>query len=203
MKWLKYFSSAMAIACLSIQSAAAQAEPKSSDTTSNNNISENYIIVPLDVLRFRILGEPETDTELRVANDGSVTLPYIGAVKVAGLTMSQARSFLYEKYSADYYVNPQIDMTISSYKQKRVNVQGMVNQQGFVVFPPEEKMSLMGAIALAGGWSGNRLADKTVKLIRKDSNGELKTIKIDTTKIGQDDWPLEDGDMIIVPERVF
>ena len=203
MKWLKYFSSALAVACIVIQSTAAQVEPKSSGSTSNTNISENYVIVPLDVLRFRILGESETDTELRVANDGSVTLPYIGAVQVAGLTMSQARSFLYEKYSADYYVNPQIDMTISSYKQKRVNVQGMVNQQGFVVFPPEEKMSLMGAIALAGGWNGNRLADKTVKLIRKDSNGELKTIKIDTTKIGQDDWPLEDGDMIIVPERVF
>lgn len=172
------------------------------DPATRVKASENYVIVPLDVIEFKILGESETQTEVRVANDGSISLPYIGNVRIAGMSVAEARQMLYGKYAADYYVNPQIDLAIISYKQLRVNVQGMVNRQGFVIFPPEEKMTLLGAIAMAGGWSDNRLASKTVKLIRTSDKGTTTT-EIDTTKIGPDDCPLQDGDLVIVPERTW
>jgi polysaccharide biosynthesis/export protein len=165
--------------------------------------SENYIISSLDVIHFRIIGEAETETEVRVASDGSVTLPYIGTVSISGVSVAEARNILLKKYSEDYYVNPQIDMVIVSYKQRRVNVTGMVNHPGFVIFPPEEKMTLLGAIALAGDWRSDRMASRTVKLIRNDENGQTKTYEIDTTKINPDDWQLQDGDMVLVPERMF
>jgi len=165
--------------------------------------SENYIVSPLDVLHFRIIGEPETETEVRVASDGSVTLPYIGTVEIVGMSVAQARNVLYGKYKDGYYVDPQIDIVLVSYKQRRVNVTGMVNRPGFVIFPPEEKMTLLGAIALAGDWRSDRMASKTVKLIRNDEDGKTKTYEIDTTKINPDDWQLQDGDMINVPERMF
>jgi polysaccharide biosynthesis/export protein len=191
--------------------ATAQGEANSSpradslvngDGSTMVKASENYVIGPLDVIQFRILGEVETQTEVRVANDGSVSLPYVGNVKIAGMTVADARAMLYGKYSADYYVNPQIDLAIIAYKQKRVNVQGMVNRQGFVIFPPEEKVTLLGAIAMAGGWSDNRLASKTVKLVRT-TDGTTKTTEIDTTKTGPEDCPLQDGDLVIVPERTW
>ncbi len=164
--------------------------------------SETYQIVPLDVLTFKIVGEPDTETSIRVAADGRVTLPYVGTVEVAGLTVSEARQYLYDRYNADFFVNPQVYLAVTGYKQRRVNVQGMVNQQGFVIFPPEEEVTLLGAIALAGGWSNNRLADRgRVKLVRKLPNGETVEHEIDCTKISQTDWPLHDGDYIIVPER--
>lgn len=165
--------------------------------------SANYVISPLDVVHFRVIGEAETETEVRISNDGTISLPYVGPVKLSGMTLSQARVFLTEKYKDGYYVNPQIDLAIVTYKERRVNVQGQVNKQGFVVFPPEENMSLLGAIAMAGGWSSSRLAAKTVKLIRTLPDGSTKTFEIDTDKIKPDDWPLQDGDMIIVPERAW
>ena len=164
--------------------------------------SESYVIVPLDVINFRIIGEVETQTEARVASDGCVALPYIGSVKVSGMTVADARALIFKTYAADYYVNPQIDLSIVSYRQQRVNVQGMVNRQGFIIFPPEEKVTLLGAIAMAGGWSDNRLASKTVKLIRTKAD-KTTTTEIDTTKIGPEDCPLQDGDLIIVPERAW
>jgi polysaccharide biosynthesis/export protein len=202
MKHIKAFLiSTMLVFAAQSTYAAQSSNPLESETYVK--ASENYVIVPLDVIHFRIIGEPETETEVRVASDGSVTLPYIGTVKVSGMSVAQARGLLFDKYAQDFYVNPQIDMVIVSYKQRRVNVTGMVNKPGFVVFPPEEKMTLLGAIALAGDWSANRLASKTVKLIRNTENGETKTYEIDTTKVGPDEWPLQDGDMIIVPERTW
>lgn len=164
--------------------------------------SENYTIVPLDLLRFRVVGEDDTMTEVRVANDGSVTLPFVGTVKISGLTVAQAREHLYKLYDADYYVDPQIDLTVIGYKQRRVNVQGMVNQQGIVVFPPEETLTLLGAISAAGGWRNDRMANpRDVELIRKMPDGTMKTYIIDATRISQEDWALQDGDFIKVPER--
>lgn len=172
------------------------------DPSTMVKASENYVIGPLDVIHFRIIGEDETQTEVRVANDGCISLPYIGTVKISDMTVADARSLIYKMYAADYYVNPQVDLAIVSYKQQRVNVQGMVNRQGFVIFPPEEKVTLLGAIAMAGGWSDNRLASKTVKLVRTADN-KTTTTEIDTTKIGPEDCPLQDGDLIIVPERTW
>jgi len=182
---------------------AQYAQPQNaSEPGTNVKASENYLIGPLDVIHFRIIGEPETETEVRVANDGSVTLPYIGTICLKEKTVAQARAYLFSEYSKDFYVNPQVDIAIVAYKQRRVNVQGMVNKQGFVLFPPEEKMTLLGAIALAGGWGDNRLAQKSaVKLIRTDENGVVQTYVIDANTLSQEDWPLRDEDLIIVPER--
>lgn len=166
--------------------------------------SENYTIVPLDGLIFRIIGEPETQTEVRVAADGTLNLPYIGSIKLAGKTVAEARQYLFDLYDKDWYVNPQIDLMVSNYSQRRVQVFGKVGRQGPVIFPPEEQMTLMGAIGYAGGWSGDNLARTTgVILIRTMPDGTVKEYEIDTTKIGPNDWKLMEGDIIKVPERRF
>ncbi len=176
---------------------------RSSTIQSVNQASETYTISNLDGLQFRIIGEPETTTEVRVAGDGTVTLPYIGTVKLAGKTVAQARQYLYELYDQDYYVNPQIDLMVVSYAQRRVQVLGKVNRQGPVIFPPEEKMTLLSAISYAGGWSMDGLAKKDAIKLKRQENGTVKEYTIDATSIGADDWELKDGDTIDVPERRF
>ncbi len=172
------------------------------DTNTRVKASENYKITALDVLHFRIIGEADTDCEVRVAMDGSITLPYIGTIKVLDMSVAQARQFIYEKYAKDYFVDPQVDLVIVAYKQRRVNVQGMVNRQGFVVFPPEEKMTVLGAIALAGGWSDNRLADRRrVRLTYTTSDGQTRTDTLNLDGSNPDDREVSDGDRIYVEER--
>lgn len=148
------------------------------------------------------MGDDTTGTEVRVSSRGTVTLPYVGTVEVGGRSVSEAREYLYELYNADYYVNPQIDLAVVGYKQRRVNVQGFVNRQGFVIFPPEEEMTLLGAIALAGGWRNDRMGKpSSVRLTRTFPDGSTKEYTIDATNITQKDWPLQDGDYVFVPER--
>ena len=158
------------------------------------------------MLRIEVFQEPELFRELRVARDGGIVLPLIGKVYVGGKTIFDAERLITELYDRDYLVNPQINLTIMEYALRRVNVIGQVNKPGIVVFPPEEEMTLLEAISLAGGF--NRLADKRkVTLTRNLPNGKTETFTIDTSKLIAGDnpmsWDLQKDDMIFIPERVF
>lgn len=165
-------------------------------------VSAAYTIRPMDALSFRIVGEPETVTEVRVASDGTVSLPYIGNIEIAGKTVQAVREELFRLYDADYFVNPQINLLMIHYAERRVQVLGFVARQGFVPIPPEEELDLLGAISGAGGWV--QLSKKSaVSLKRTLPDGTTREFRIDAEDLSPGDWPLQDGDVIFVPERIF
>lgn len=164
--------------------------------------SSSYIIRPLDYLRFRVIGETETQVEVRVSSEGNVSLPYVGNVGLANLTVSEARNLVYSLYDGDYYVNPQIDLTIIAYSARSVELLGHVGRQGSVPFPSERPLYLLEAIARAGGFQ--ELGDRRkVEINRINEAGESFVLTIDTTSISPRDHPLQDGDIINVPRRVW
>ena len=168
--------------------------------------SSSYVISPLDYLRIAlyVADEQQFGTELRVSQSGTITVPHLGTLEVAGLTIEEMRDLLYEPYNRDYYVNPHIDITVLGYSERSVTVIGKVNRQGLVPFPSEEGMTLLEAIAMAGGWSGDRLADKrNVTITRSNDDGEKFVIEVDARKLTTKDYPLQEGDLINVPERLW
>ncbi|MCZ6675228.1 MAG: polysaccharide export protein [Verrucomicrobia bacterium] len=190
--------------CLGVVMALLQAPLATAQPSSD--ASGNYLLNPSDFLRVEVFQEPDLFREVRVAGDGSIVLPLIGKIFVRGKTVFDAEALITELYNRDYLVNPQINVTITEYALRRVNVIGQVNKPGIVVFPPEEEMVLLEAIALAGGF--NRLADKgKVTLTRTLPSGKTETFKIDMRKLIAGDqtttWDLRKDDVIYVPERVF
>lgn len=201
MKRLVFPTTKFVFLCLfglcSLQVAVAQ---KTKDATGN------YLLNPSDLLRVEVFQEPDLIREVRVAQDGSIVLPLIGKIYVGGKSIFDAEGLITELYNRDYLVNPQINVTITEYALRRVNVIGQVNKPGIVIFPPEEEMVLLEAISLAGGF--NRLADKgKVTLTRTLPNGKSETFLIDTRKLISGDqsstWNLQKDDVIFIPERVF
>ncbi len=168
--------------------------------------SSSYRISPLDVVRVTlyVADEVQFQTEARVSQEGSISLPYLNNVEVAGMTVDEVREHIYEPYNRDYYVEPHLDIVVLSYSVRTVTVIGKVNRQGAVPFPAEEKLHLLEAIAHAGGWSNDRLADiRNVTIARTDENGERYVIQVDARNITARDHPLKDGDLINVPERMW
>jgi polysaccharide export outer membrane protein len=165
----------------------------------------NYVIQPSDVLRMQVFQEPDLTQELRVPQNGMFQFPLIGVVNLKGKTVAEVEDLLRELYDRDYLVNPQINLLILEFSQRRVNVLGAVNQPGPVIFPPEEEMTLLDAISRAGGF--NRLARKTaVTLSRTGSDGQVTRFRVNTDELIKDGadsnlWKLEPGDVIFVPER--
>lgn len=179
---------------------------ESDGTAPSTKVSGSYVISPLDYLKVSlyVADEIQFSTDVRVSQSGDITLPHLGTIDVAGSSIEEMRDALYEPYNQDYYVNPHIDVTVLQYAERSVTVIGKVNRQGMVPFPSEQGMSLLEAIAQAGGWSGDRLADKrNVTITRTDENGEKYIIEVDARNITARDYPLKEGDLINVPERLW
>ncbi|MCD8483777.1 MAG: polysaccharide biosynthesis/export family protein [Verrucomicrobia bacterium] len=189
--------------------ASAQATPVAPAATPSGGavapLSGSYVISSNDVLRFRIIGEPETLIEAPVSADGGFFFPFLGEVRVQGLTVEGARQRLLALYRPDFYVDPQIDLVVISHSRRTFSVTGKVNRQDTYAFPPDRPVFLLEAIASAGGWSSDGLANRSaVRIIRTNERGEREVIgPINADNITPRDHPLQEGDVVEVPRRLW
>jgi polysaccharide export outer membrane protein len=168
--------------------------------------STDYILQPSDLIRLVVFQEPDLEREVRITQEYTITLPLIGTIDLRNKTVRQAEEIIRSLYDKDYLVNPQINLTVLEYTQRTVKVLGAVNQPGAIVFPPEQKMGLLEAIARAGGFS--RIAERRkVRLSRTLEDGKSENYIINTDEMIQgasvQQWLLTKGDIIFVPERIL
>ncbi len=96
-----------------------------------------------------------------VDNNGEVLFPYIGKIKVAGLTVFGIQEKM-QAIANQYLESPVVKVRLLNY---RITMLGEVNQEGNITLP-NNRVSMLEAIGLAGGLTD--LADKAnIKLIRQ------------------------------------
>lgn len=166
----------------------------------------DYVLQPLDMIRFQVFQEDSLTRELRISQEYTISLPLIGTVDLKDKTILQAQEMIQDLYKRDYLVNPQINITVVDYAKRSINVLGSVGNPGVVYFPQEEGMTLLDAISRAGGFT--RLADKKhVKLTRTTADGKTESFVINADSLMQgtssDSWIILKGDVISVPERLM
>jgi len=94
-----------------------------------------------------------TTTPVRVADDGTVSIPLIGSVPVAGLELEQAEGLIAaESKARGIFRNPSITVTMRQRRMNRVMVVGAVNQPGVYELARGSNSLLAGLLA-AGGLS--------------------------------------------------
>lgn len=166
-----------------------------------------YVLQPMDVIKIEVFQEPDLERQVRVAQDSSITLPLVNKVDLQGKTVQQAEELIRDLYNKDYLVNPQINLTVVEYAKRDVKVLGQVGKPGAITIPSDRSLRLLDAIALAEGFT--RLADrKRVTLTRVNADGNTTTTEINADSIIQsknsaDQWVLQHGDVINVPERLL
>jgi polysaccharide export outer membrane protein len=165
-----------------------------------------YVLRPMDLIKIQVFQEPDLDRELRVSQDHTITMPLVGTINLRHKTVQEAEQMIAELYNKNYLVNPQINITVTEYSPRTVNVLGAVNAPGSVIIPPEHVFSLLDAIAKSGGFS--RLANRNrLSLTRTMPDGETLNYTIDADHLVTGDavnkWAVQDGDIIFVPERIL
>ncbi len=90
-------------------------------------------------------------------------------------------------------------------REIKVFVFGRVTQPGALKFKLSEKVTLLKAIAQAGGWAEGAKKSAVV-ITRKDKSGQESQIKVNVKDIlsgKRKDIPLQEGDVVFVPESFW
>lgn len=154
-----------------------------------------------DVLSIVIVGETGLPSDYRVSASGEIQFPYLDVVQVKGMTPRELDLKLEELLAKDYFVSPEVLVSVREYRQEFVIVIGAVNRPGNIPLTAEQKMDILDAIAFSGGTT--RSAKNSVEFTRA---GKRTVFSIDKLKSESDPSRkvlLQPGDILEVKESVF
>ena len=131
--------------------------------------SDGYVIGPQDNLSIIVTDEADLTGKYRVDTDGTISMPYLSRVPVAGLSLAEAQDKITAMLKKDFLRNPQVRIEVDQFKARSVLMTGEVRQQGKVTLPGTT-MSLLEALALAGSATQN--ASNEVLIMHPPKPGE-------------------------------
>jgi polysaccharide export outer membrane protein len=167
----------------------------SADAFASTPANDAYRIGLSDVLDIFVFQVPELTKTIEVEQTGTVNLPLLGEVPAAGKTTRELERDLTAKLGAEYLKDPQVTVSVKEYNSQHVTVTGAVNKPG--VYPIRGNATLMGVVALAGGFQPD--TDSTV-LVLRERDGKRAAAKFDMSAIQKgtaDDPAVQSGDDII------
>jgi polysaccharide biosynthesis/export protein len=144
--------------------AAAAAIPSAAPT----NVT-SYVLGPEDQITVRIFAAADIpDKPVQIDNNGTVTLPMIGQVRAAGLTVGQLQANLVTAYKK-YFKDPQVTVQVNDFRSQPVSVAGNVAKPGVVQLAGNR--NLIEVIGQAGGLLAD--AGDSVLITRNLSEGPI------------------------------
>jgi protein involved in polysaccharide export with SLBB domain len=159
------------------------------------------VIGKLDTVEIRVFREDELTTAGQLSADGTITMPLIGAVKMAGLTTDQAAASITAKLKDGYLVRPQVSVSIEARVRRTITVLGQAQNPGVFELPADRQLTVVEAIGMAGG--ATRIAN-TKKITLKRGDGQVRTLNLKDITTGKvADFALRDGDVLSIPESLF
>jgi len=136
--------------------AAAAPDPPSGD----------YEVGPGDVLDIAVFDNDDLSRLPTVQTNGSISLPLLGEVQVAGLTVAEVRRKITNLLAKDYLRNPQVEVKVREFQSQFVSVVGEVNSPGRK--PIRGRMRLVDALLESGGFKDSASAE--VLITRTDGS---------------------------------
>nr|WP_232307181.1 polysaccharide biosynthesis/export family protein [Sphingomonas sp. Y57] len=109
-----------------------------------------YIVGPFDKLAIDVFGIDElSNRKAQVDASGRISFPLVGVLNVSGLTPGEIEILLQQKLATNFVRNPQVTVNLDQTVSQVVTVEGQVKRPG--LFPVVGRMTLLRAVALAGG----------------------------------------------------
>lgn len=125
-----------------------------------------YILDVDDLLIIQLIGDRSEEYEYRIDRSGNISLPDVGFVKLAGLSLESA-SKLINRTLKEYFVETEAIISLKEVRDINVLVTGYVNNPGFYILSGYS--SIFHAIINAGG-----IADTgSFRNIEVKRNGEV------------------------------
>lgn len=152
-----------------------------------------------DVIEIKVLDHTEFNTLTTVASDGSIILPYIGAVFVKEKTLKEIEEEITKKLSEGYLKYPVVSISLVKSMSKAVFIYGEVGRPG--MYPIEEGMTNVLRILSVAGGINNEGLHGNITLRRKQKNtSEYREIYLGSKETIE---KTEKGNMILTPNDIL
>ncbi len=150
------------------------------------------------IVGARLAGSDQLPSAYKVAPDGTVSLPFVGATVIAGLEPNEVETTVRDKLIAgEFYTDPKVSVFVKAYLSKRVNIIGQVKKPDS--YPLEPGMGLSKLISMAGGFT--ELADEDRVIVRRKTKAGTKIVTVSYDDIRDGSIPeviLQSGDYVEV-----
>lgn len=154
-------------------------------------VDGSYVLGPGDKLRMNVFGEEPLSGEFVVSGSGIVSLPLVGEVTAAGLTLDGFREAVVKALMQGYLLNPRVSVEVLTYRP--FYILGEVARPG--EYPYISGLTILNAIATAGGYTYR--ANTRRVFVRAANAAEETAYRLDAT------LTVNPGDTIRVAERFF
>jgi len=186
--------------------AATTAQPEATHS-SPGRYAAGYGVGPMDTLRIQVLGLPDYDIKTRVSGAGTLSVPLLGEVEVAGLSPTEVEaklaSLLVER---ELLRSPQVSVFVEEFVSHGISIQGAVSKPG--IYQLVGRSTLLDLLAEAGGLAGER--DErfagSIFIVRDDPAKGQERIEIDGDQLlNRGDVALNvelrPGDIVMIPHQ--
>lgn len=160
-----------------------------------------------DVLQVTVFGQPDLSAEVSVTDEGEVTLPLIGLLRIAGMSQAELEKLIAQRLrEREYLLHPEVSVTVRQNRSQAVSVLGEVVRPGR--YPLQGRFTVLDLLAVAGGLTPK--ADTVAVLLRKElgAAGAPVRIPIRLDRVANPDRSpldlvLSQGDMVYVGQQKF
>ncbi|KAF0233736.1 MAG: Polysaccharide export [Desulfovibrionaceae bacterium] len=154
---------------------------------------------PDDVLYVSVWKDEALTREVVVRPDGKISFPLIGDVAVQGRTISEVREEIQAKMN-EFAPDAPVSIMVVKINSPKVFIVGKVLRPG--VYLMSDKMSVMQALSLAGGFTPFSAKDDI--LVLREARGKLQSLPFDYDAVAkgkhlEQNIDLIAGDTIVVP----
>jgi protein involved in polysaccharide export with SLBB domain len=153
--------------------------------------TSSYVLAPGDEVSISVFGEPDLGVEFTLSDKGALNYPFLGEIRVTGLTILDLEKHIADGLRGRYLINPNVTVSIKQYRLFFLS--GEVNRPGG--YPYQPGLTLEKALALASGLSPRAARNKIVVKRASELSGKEKKIKMSD--------PVHAGDIVTVPQSFF
>ena len=178
---------------------SAQVPP--ADDTLFRRGGSDYKVGRQDLLEIKVFDLDELNQTVRVADDGSITVPLLGRLQVAGLTKGELENLIARLLEERFVRDPQVTIFVKEYESKKVAVSGAVKKPGTYEMLGEK--TLLEMISQAGGLDAE--PGKQIYIFRQNNDGgQAQRLAVDLDRLvyraeAALNVALAPGDIVYVP----
>ena len=160
-----------------------------------------YVLGSSDIINIDLTETDDLDGVYELNEKGVIDLPFVGKVKLDGLTKDEAHNLLKETIK-DYYINPDLQIDIEEYNSSKVYIVGAVRNQITISLNQEPVTLIEASIQANFNPSAEDKLFGTSGLLRRE--GEVYKINLNNAfknKDTKENFNLKKDDVIFIDKN--